>query len=353
MITYLVTGGAGFIGSTLVRILRNNGCSVVVLDALTYSGRTENLNGLGDCSKFEFVEGDIRDSHLVASLLEKFRPTAVINLAAESHVDRSIDSSQIFVQSNIVGVHALLESSLAYWRSLSTADNEQFRFLQVSTDEVYGSVKSGEADEGTVFDPSSPYSASKASADMLTRSFFHTYRLPVLITHGCNTYGPRQYPEKLIPLMILRALSNKPLPVYGDGSNVREWLHVEDHALGILKTLKKGVPGYAYNLGSRYRLSNLEVTSALCEILGDMIPSGGQNDYLDLIQFVEDRPGHDLRYAMDSSRAKSHLDWETTVEFREGLVSTVEWYTHNRQWWTPITGEDYPLVRLGQEKEIT
>ena len=349
---YLVTGGAGFIGSTFVRALMDRGDGVVVLDALTYSGRAENLDDLADAPYFEFVRGDICDSDLVSSLLEKFTPRAVVNLAAESHVDRSIDWPESFVRTNVVGVHALLKSSLAYWRGLSAPGKDAFRFVQVSTDEVYGSVDEGEADEGAAFNPSSPYSASKASGDMLARAYFHTYGLPVVITHGCNSYGPRQFPEKLIPLMILRALSDMSLPLFGDGSNVREWIHVDDHAHGVLKALDDGRLGHAYNLGSTYRLPNLEIANILCSLLDELAPSSERGSYRELIEFVPDRPGHDLRYAMNSSKARDDLGWAPSVEFREGLASTVEWYAANRQWWLPITRDDYRLDRLGSGEAV-
>jgi dTDP-glucose 4,6-dehydratase len=347
MNTFLVTGAAGFIGSSFVRQLLGRNEKIIVLDALTYSGRRESLAGIEDDRNLEFVHGDICDAGLVSSLIDKHQPNAVINFAAESHVDRSIESAGAFVRTNVAGAYVLLQASLDYWRGLPPDANEAFRFLQVSTDEVYGSVEEGETDERAAFDPSSPYSASKASADMMTRAYFYTHGLPVLITHGCNTYGPRQFPEKFIPLLILRALSKMSLPIYGRGTNVREWIHVDDHAEGILKTLDLGEPGKAYNLGSRHRVSNLEVASTLCAILGELIPSGDLEHYRDLIEYVQDRPGHDLRYAMDSSRAKNELGWSPRIEFQKGLTSTIEWYVENSKWWQPITDSQYQLGRIG------
>jgi dTDP-glucose 4,6-dehydratase len=351
MNSYLVTGAAGFIGSSFVRQLLGRNEKIVVLDALTYSGRRESLAEVEADPNLEFVHGDICDAALVSSLIETHRPKAVINFAAESHVDRSIESAAEFVRTNVAGAHVLLQASLDYWRGLSTDDGEAFRFLQVSTDEVYGSVEEGEAHEGAPFNPSSPYSASKASADMMTRAYYYTHGLPVLITHGCNTYGPRQFPEKFIPLLILRALSKMSLPIYGRGTNVREWIHVEDHAEGILTTLDQGMPGKAYNLGSRYRVSNLEVVSELCPILRELVPSSDIEDYSDLIEYVEDRPGHDLRYALDSSRANKDLGWRPRIEFQQGLASTIEWYVGNSEWWQPITDGQYQLGRIGLLEE--
>ena len=345
--TYLVTGGAGFIGSALVRKLLAAGNSIIVLDSLTYSGRIENLTEVAKLPNFEFIVGDFCDSELDHGLFEKYGPDAVINLAAETHVDRSIDSPDIFIQTNVNGVQTLLNTSLIYWRNLSGSKKESFRYLQVSTDEVYGSIKMGEVNEEAAFRPNSPYAASKASGDMLVRAYFQTYGLPTLVTHGSNTYGPRQFPEKFLPLIILRALSGLSLPVYGTGANQREWIHVEDHAEGVKAVLRAGLVGQSYNLGGEARLPNLEVAKTLCAKLDDRLPSDQLGRVQDLVEFVPDRPGHDFRYAMDSTKAKSELGWEPEINFQDGLASTIDWYINNAPWWQPITREKYSLTRLG------
>ena len=347
MFTYLVTGGAGFIGSTLVRKLLAGGNNIVILDALRYSGRRENLTQVETLPHFHFVVGNICDSALVQNLLENYLPDAIINLAAETHVDRSIDSTDIFTSTNVIGVQTLLNVSLNYWSNLSGEKKDQFRFLQVSTDEVYGSIETFEANEETAFRPNSPYSASKASADMLVRAYNQTYGLPTVVTHGSNTYGPRQFPEKFIPLLILRALSGFSLPIYGTGENEREWIHVDDHAKGIIAVLASGIVGQSYNLGSTNKLQNLEVAKFLSVRMDTILPSDTNGKIEDLIEFVSDRPGHDFRYAMDSSKARNQLNWEPEVNFEDGLASTIDWYISNDQWWKPITRENYDLARLG------
>ncbi|MAI12326.1 MAG: dTDP-glucose 4,6-dehydratase [Rhodospirillaceae bacterium TMED167] len=345
MSTYIVTGGAGFIGSAFVRKALNFNDKVIVLDALTYSGYRQNLIEVEHRLGFEFVEGNIKDTALMASLLSKFQPDAIINFAAESHVDRSIESSKEFVSTNIVGTNILLQTALNYWQKIPLEKQRCFRFLQVSTDEVYGSLRSGEANEQSPSNPRSPYAASKASADMLTRSYFFTHKLPTLITLGCNTYGPRQFPEKFIPLIILRALSGMSLPVYGDGTNIREWIHVDDHAEAIHQVLKNAIPGDSYNLGSGYRIPNLEVVRALCLAIGELAPASPSYD--SLIEYVTDRPGHDYRYAMDASKIEKELGWRANIKFGQGLVSTVRWYLENQEWWKPITAGQYGLNRIG------
>ena len=350
MFTYLVTGGAGFIGSALVRKLLAGDDNIVILDALRYSGRRENLTGLETLPHFQLVVGNICDHELVQNLLDKYAPDAIINLAAETHVDRSIDSPDVFTTTNVIGVQTLLNVSLNYWSNLSGEKKDQFKFLQVSTDEVYGSVETCEANEESAFRPNSPYSASKASADMLVRAYNQTYGLPTLVTHGSNTYGPRQFPEKFVPLVILRALSGLSLPIYGTGENEREWIHVDDHANGILTVLSSGLVGQSYNLGSGVRLRNLDVAKFLSVTMDAISPSDTNGKIEDSIEFVSDRPGHDFRYAMDSSKAMNQLSWQPEVKFEEGLASTIDWYIANDQWWKPITRENYDLARLGKRK---
>ncbi len=345
MSTYIVTGGAGFIGSAFVRKALSLNDKIIVLDALTYSGYRQNLIEVEHKFGFEFVEGNIKDAALVASLFSKFQPDAVINFAAESHVDRSIESSKEFVSTNIVGTNVLLQTVLNYWQKIPLERRQEFRFLQVSTDEVYGSIKSGEASEQSPNNPRSPYAASKASADMLTKSYFFTHKLPILVTLGCNTYGPRQFPEKFIPLLILRAISGMSLPVYGDGTNIREWIHVDDHAEAIYEVLKNAIPGNSYNIGSGHRIPNIEVVRALCLTLSELVPASPSYD--SLIEYVTDRPGHDYRYAMDASKIEQELGWKPNIEFGRGLVSSVRWYLENQEWWRPITTEQYHLNRIG------
>ncbi len=350
MFTYLVTGGAGFIGSTLVRKLLAGGNNIVILDALKYSGRRENLLELETLPHLQLAVGNICDPILVQNLLDKYSPDAIINLAAETHVDRSIDEPDIFTTTNVIGVQTLLNVSLNHWSNLSGEKKDQFKFLQVSTDEVYGSIETCEANEEAAFRPNSPYSASKASADMLVRAYNQTYGLPTLVTHGSNTYGPRQFPEKFVPLVILRALSGLSLPIYGTGENEREWIHVDDHATGIMAVLASGLAGQSYNLGSGNRLQNLELAKVLSARMDAILPSDTNDKIEDLIEFVSDRPGHDFRYAMDSSKAKNQLNWQPEIKFEDGLASTIDWYIANDQWWKPITRENYDLARLGSRE---
>jgi dTDP-glucose 4,6-dehydratase len=347
----LVTGGAGFIGSALVRRLLSDGETVIVLDALTYSGRLENLRELEADKRFQFVHGSISDVELVTRLIGEHQPDAIINVAAESHVDRSIDEPSKFLDTNINGVFVLLEAALDCWRAYANEKRDGFRFLQVSTDEVFGSVETGSAKETAPYRPNSPYSATKASSDMLVRAYNKTYGLPVVTSHGSNTYGPRQYPEKLLPLFILRALSGMSLPVYGDGANVREWLHVDDHVSGIVQVLRKGKTGQAYNIGSGTGLKNIDVTKMLCQALGTLTGKDTSDDFDSLIEFVADRPGHDARYSLDISKSLKELDWAPTIDFTDGLASTVQWYIDRRDWWEPITRGQYSLNRLGTSTE--
>jgi len=353
--TYIVTGAAGFIGSNFVRIaLENPDIRIVALDKLTYAGNPANLARFRGSQAFEFVRGDIADGLLVRHLLEKHRPSAVLNFAAESHVDRSIDAPAAFLQTNVIGTFTLLEAAREYFSSGAAPGG--FRFLQVSTDEVFGSLgDSGLFSEETPYSPNSPYSASKAAADHFVGAYFSTFGLPVLITNCSNNYGPFQFPEKLIPLMILTALDARPLPIYGNGSNIRDWIYVEDHCRGIMEVLGRGIPGRKYNLGGGCERSNLEVVEAICGVLEELRPASGnpamaragKSAYLELKSFVKDRPGHDYRYAIDSSRIRAELGWSPGHRFSEGLRATIQWYLDNLDWCRDIQSGNYRMERLG------
>ena len=324
----LVTGGAGFIGSNFVlATVAQAGEPVVNLDKLTYAGSLRNLDALRGDARHSFVQGDIADRALLRKLLERHRPRAILHLAAESHVDRSIEGPAQFVQTNVVGTFCLLEEARAYWMQLAAPERAAFRFLHVSTDEVYGSLGPGDPafTEGTPYAPNSPYSASKASSDHLVRAYHHTYGLPTLITNCSNNYGPHQFPEKLIPLMIHHALAGKPLPVYGDGLNVRDWLYVEDHCSALREVLARGQPGAVYNVGGSAEMKNIDLVKMLCALLDDAKPRTG-GSYASLITFVKDRPGHDRRYAIDSSKIQRELGWQPQEAFESGLRKTVRWY---------------------------
>lgn len=326
----LVTGCAGFIGCNFVRLTVGRGYEVVGLDALTYAGHRENLEGI---KNFRLVVGDIRDQKLVKKLLAEESFSAVLNFAAESHVDRSIENPLVFVETNVLGTANLLNESLSYWNGLPEKEKSSFRYLQISTDEVFGSLgESGKFSEKTPVDPSSPYSASKTGADHLVKAWQHTYGLPALITRCSNNYGPYQYPEKLIPHMIHCALGGKPLPVYGDGKNVRDWIHVEDHCEGILLALEKGKPGETYCLGGNSERRNIDLVKTLCTELDKLKPRKDGKSYSGQIAFVKDRPGHDLRYAIDDTYAKKHLGFRQKHKFEEGLASTIRWYLENQDW---------------------
>jgi dTDP-glucose 4,6-dehydratase len=341
--TVVVTGGAGFIGSNFILCERSRGeARVVNLDFLTYAGNPMNLESLRDDPNYVFVQGDIGDRTLVRRLLEEHRPCAVVNFAAESHVDRSIDGPDDFIQTNVVGTFHLLEEVRRYWGSFEAADKASFRFLHVSTDEVYGSLAMDGACfcETTPYAPNSPYSASKAASDHLVRAYHHTYGLPTLTTNCSNNYGPRQFPEKLIPLMVLNALGGKPLPVYGDGLNVRDWLYVDDHCEAIRVVLEKGRVGEVYNIGGRCEKTNLELVRTVCNLLDEMLPESQHVCHESLISFVKDRPGHDRRYAIDCSKIEKELGWKPKETLETGLRKTVQWYLDNPEWVESVqTGE--------------
>ncbi len=347
--TLLVTGGAGFIGGNFViRQIQRGDTEIVNLDALTYAGNLDTLDSVEDHPNHNFVLGSIGDSALVDYLLLRHQPTAIVNFAAESHVDRSIDSPEAFIQTNILGTFQLLEAARRYWRNLADDARNRFRFLHVSTDEVYGSLgPSGRFTETTPYQPNSPYSASKASSDHLVRAYFHTYGLPVLTTNCSNNYGPFQFPEKLIPLMIHNALAGRPLPVYGDGSNVRDWLYVEDHCRAIERVLEAGTPGEVYNVGGNNELTNLSVVQALCDLLDELCPDSPHRPHRQLINFVTDRPGHDRRYAIDAGKIASQLGWVPSETFATGLRKTVRWYLDHQNWCQRVMDGSYRGERLG------
>ncbi len=343
----LVTGGMGFIGSALVlHLVRELGHEVVNLDALTYAANPASLAALVDDKRHIHVEADICDASLVRGVLSQHRPDAVMHLAAESHVDRSISGPGAFVRTNVMGTQVMLEATRAYLDKLDAPKREAFRFLHVSTDEVFGSLgPEGLFDETTPYDPRSPYSASKAASDHLVRAWGHTYDMPVLITNCSNNYGPRQFPEKLIPLMILNALEGKALPVYGDGLNIRDWLHVEDHARALATVLVKGRPHETYCIGGNAERTNRAVVDAICTIMDDLHPAGAP--HASLISFVTDRPGHDRRYAINAGKISDTLGFVPRVTFEQGLRETVVWYLANRGWWEPLRSTVYGGERLG------
>jgi len=333
----IVTGGAGFIGSALVRHLITNGLAEVLnIDKLTYAGSRSSLTSVENESSYHFLQADILDTHAMTNAIASFEPTAIMHLAAESHVDRSIAEPDSFIQTNVVGTHQLLECTLQYWKTLAPQEQTAFRFHHISTDEVYGSLASeGLFTERTPYDPHNPYSASKASSDHLVRAWHHTYGLPVLITNCSNNYGPYQLPEKLIPLMIIHAMQWKPLPVYGRGEHIRDWIHVEDHVSALWQVISRGIPGETYNIGGNCERSNLEIVNEVCRILDNASPSS-HGPHRNLIEFVTDRPGHDMRYAVDTTRIQSDIGWKPARSFEEGLASTIQWYLNNDHWWKPI-----------------
>jgi dTDP-glucose 4,6-dehydratase len=345
----LITGGAGFIGSNLVRqIIDETSHQVINLDKLTYAG---NLSSLGDClnhPSHTFIQADLCDPVVINSIFEKHAPDAVMHLAAESHVDRSIDGPGDFINTNILGTYHLLQAALTHYRTLSPEKQVSFRFLHVSTDEVYGSLESDSPgfSETTPYSPHSPYSASKASSDHLARAWQDTYGLPVLVTNCSNNYGPYQFPEKLIPVVILKCLRGEAIPVYGKGENIRDWLYVGDHCTALRTVLEKGIPGETYNIGGNNEQTNLNLVKAICGILDELRP--GPKPYESLISFVTDRPGHDLRYAIDPTKIRTHLGWEPQETFQTGFRKTIQWYLDNQEWWQNILDGSYQLQRLGK-----
>ena len=340
---FLITGGCGFIGTNFILLARRYGWGEIInLDALTYAANPANLAALADDLDYQLVVGNIGDSTLVSQLLTEYQPTGIINFAAESHVDRSILDPSTFIETNVLGTQRLLDASLDYWRQLSPTQQQQFRFLHVSTDEVYGSL--GPQDpaftETTAYDPRSPYSASKAASDHLVSAYYHTYGLPTLSTNCSNNYGPYQFPEKLIPLMILNSLQQKPLPIYGDGSNIRDWLYVEDHCQGIYQVLNRGTIGDTYNIGGETELTNLQVVKTICTILDELKPLP-QGSYQSLITFIQDRPGHDRRYAIDCHKIQTELGWSPKETFESGIRKTIQWYLAQSTWLAQVCSGEY------------
>lgn len=349
MKTILITGGAGFIGGCLVRQwIANEEEYVVNLDKLTYAGNLTSLASVTDHERYSFVHGDIGDINLTRELLQRHQPTAIINLAAESHVDRSIDGPLDFVMTNVVATARFLETVREYWSGLDGRQKNAFRFLHVSTDEVYGSLGAdGKFTETTPYAPNSPYSASKASSDHFVRAYHHTFGLPTIITNCSNNYGPYQFPEKLVPLMILNACEGKPLPVYGDGQNVRDWLYVEDHCRALRTVLRQAPPGRVYNIGGNSERTNLQIVEKICATVDRLCPQLPHAPCRSLILFVDDRPGHDRRYAIDASRICDELGWEPEYSYEEGLESTVQWYLNNLEWVENVMSGEYKRQRLG------
>lgn len=346
----LVTGGAGFIGCNFVRRRLSAGDAVVNLDKLTYAGNRDSLAGL-PAGRHVFVEGDIRDRAAVENLLARHRPRAILHLAAESHVDRSIDDAVAFISTNVLGTHAMLDAALDYWRALPGPRQAAFRFVHVSTDEVFGSLgPKGKFDEAARYDPRSPYAASKAGADHIARAYAHTYGLPVIVTNCTNNYGPYQFPEKLIPTLILSAREGKKLPIYGRGENVRDWLYVEDHCAALERVLEAGRPGETYCVGGRAEKTNLETARAVCAALDRAAPRADKKKHDSAIEFVPDRPGHDLRYAMDAAKAERELGWRPATSFERGIERTVRWYLDNAAWWQAIRARGFIGERLGLER---
>ena len=349
---FLITGGAGFIGSALIRhILMNTEHGVVNVDKLTYAGNLDSLKFIQDNNQnyYAFEQVDICDKNSIKRIFFQYKPDAIINLAAESHVDRSIDSPNEFIQSNIYGTYVLLEESRVYWSSLNGKKKNNFRFHHVSTEEVYGDLEGGTDlfTEDSPYNPSSPYSASKASSDFLVRAWHRTFNLPTLITTCSNNYGPYQFPEKLIPLMITNCIDEKPLPVYGEGLNIRDWLYVDDHCEAIFSVLHNAVIGETYNIGGNNEVNNIDIVKTICSLLDELKPRKNGKSYKKLITYVEDRPGHDYRYAIDSSKIKNDLGWTPNETFKTGIRKTIQWYLDNEEWWRCIQDGSYAQERLG------
>ena len=356
MKTIFVTGGAGFIGSAVIRYLINNTeCSIINIDKLTYAGNLSTLESVANNPRYFFELADICDARKISELFKQYQPDAIMHLAAETHVDRSIDNAAAFIQTNIVGIYVLLEAARHYWHSLSETRKSAFRFHHISTDEVFGDLKSavGFFTEMTPYAPNSPYSASKAGADHLVRAWYKTYGFPVILTNCSNNYGAFQFPEKLIPLMILNAVQGKKLPIYGNGNQVRDWLFVDDHTRALYLALTRGKIGESYNIGGHNQKTNLEVVNTICAVLDELVPTEknpntqGVRCYADLIEFVADRPGHDQRYAIDAGKIQRELGWQPLETFESGIRKTVEWYLDNPTWWQPILSERYCGARLG------
>ncbi|MCF7641614.1 dTDP-glucose 4,6-dehydratase [Acinetobacter johnsonii] len=346
----LITGGAGFIGSAVIRhIIQNTNNEVLNIDKLTYAGNLESLREIDQHQNYQFKQIDICDTEQITAAIDAFQPNAIMHLAAESHVDRSIDGPAAFIQTNIVGTYTLLEAARKYWMGLEAEAQQNFRFHHISTDEVYGDLE-GTTDlftETTSYAPSSPYSASKASSDHLVRAWHRTYGLPVIVTNCSNNYGPYHFPEKLIPLVILNALDAKPLPVYGNGQQIRDWLFVEDHARALYKVVTEGVVGETYNIGGHNEKQNIEVVKTICKILDELKPQANGQAYASLITFVKDRPGHDLRYAIDATKIQEELGWTPTETFETGIRKTVQWYLNNLDWCHRVQDGSYQRERLG------
>ncbi len=345
----LITGGCGFIGSNFILYqIKNTNNNIINFDNLTYAANEDNLKSVNNSQRYKFIKGDICDINHIEKLFVEFKPDAIIHFAAESHVDRSIENPTQFVNTNILGTANLLNISLSYFNSLEKSNKNHFKFLHVSTDEVFGSLgKKGYFTEVTPYSPNSPYSASKAGADHLVRSWNKTFNLPTLITNCSNNYGPYQFPEKLIPLIIANCFDKKPLPIYGDGSNIRDWLYVNDHCKAIDLILLNGKVGQSYNIGGDNEISNIEIVKTICDIMDDLKPLSGAKKYKDLITFVPDRPGHDFRYAIDSTKLKNNLNWFPKESFKSGILKTIKWYIKNERWWRKIQNKSYKQERLG------
>ena len=351
--TILVTGGAGFIGSAMVRhLIDRTNSTVINVDKLTYSGNLQSLESVKNNKNYFFENVDICNINDLDRVFNEYQPDVIVHLAAESHVDRSIDSPAEFIQTNVIGTFNLLESAKGYWKELKGHKKENFRFLHVSTDEVYGDLEgtSNFFTENTPYSPSSPYSASKASSDHLVRAWFRTFKIPVLITNCSNNYGPCQFPEKLIPHIILSAQKGEKLPVYGDGKQIRDWLYVEDHVRALLEVLMKGEPGHTYNIGGNNEIQNIDVVKRICTILDSKIPSqlNGLKSFTELISFVKDRPGHDQRYAIDASKIQTEIKWRPKENFDSGLEKTISWYLANQEWCSNVQNGNYKFIRIGE-----